>query len=278
MGFCNLGPEPKVAKAVVHRGEEPPLVGSGGSGAVFFSGCTLRCVFCQNHQISQGRLGEFTTPDALAAEFIRLQEKGCVNVNLVTPTPHLPAILQSLAAARGLGLRIPIVYNTGGYESVEVLERLEGVVDVYLPDFKYGTNEAAERFSSAPRYVEHALAAIVEMRRQVGRLEVRDGVAVRGMIVRHLVLPENLARTDRALALLAESVSTDIALSLMAQYQPSFLAARIRGIRRRLRPTEYERAVMTARALGFSEGWFQDLEQIDGRFLPDFDREDPFGS
>ncbi len=275
-GFCGVGPDLRVASVLIHRGEEPPLVGSGGSGTVFFSGCTLRCKYCQNHQISQGGLGESTSAEALAARLLKLEAEGCENVNLVTPTAQLPGILEALGIARGQGLSVPVVYNTGGYESVEVLRHLEGIVDVYLPDFKYGTDEAAERYSSAPDYVDYTRAAIREMSRQVGPLEIRDGVAARGLIVRHLVLPGNLARTDLVLGFLAEDVPAEVSLSLMAQYRPCFRAAEFPELNRRLRAAEYEQAVNLAESLGFTRGWFQSVEEIDGGFLPDFDDDDPF--
>jgi putative pyruvate formate lyase activating enzyme len=271
-----LGLDLRVARTLIHRGEEPPLVGTGGSGTVFLTGCTLHCCFCQNHQISQEGLGEITEPEILGARLVELQSAGCVNVNLVTPTAQLPGLLEALAVARKNGLDVPIVYNTGGYESTEILRHLEGVVDVYLPDFKYGCDASARRFSSAPDYAVHALAAIQEMYRQVGPLETRDGVARRGLIVRHLVLPDNLARTDRVLRLLAEDVSRDLALSLMAQYQPAYRASEFTEVNRRLRRDEYEKAVELAESLGFRHGWFQELEEIDGEFLPDFNLDSPF--
>lgn len=277
LGFCGLGPGLRVARAVVHGGEEPPLVGEGGSGAVFFSGCTLRCVFCQNHQISQGGMGGAATAEGLAADFLRLQSFGCHNINLVTPTPQLPWILEGVAIASLRGLRVPLVYNTSGYESVETLRCLDGVVDVYLPDFKYGTNEAAERFSSAPGYVDQSLAAIREMYRQVGPLQTRGRVATRGLLVRHLVLPGNAARTDRALRLLADEIGPEVPLSLMAQYQPCFRAGEFPELDRRLGREEYEAAVATAESLDFSVGWFQEVDEIDGTFLPDFKSDTPFG-
>jgi putative pyruvate formate lyase activating enzyme len=278
-GFCGLGPELRVAKALLHHGEEPPLVGRGGSGAVFFSGCTLRCVFCQNHQISHDGLGHAMTAEALGREMLELESSGCENINLVTPTAQLPAALEALAVAREGGLRVPLVYNSGGYESVEVLRVLDGIVDIYLPDFKYGTDEAARRYSSAPEhpgFVAQCLEAVREMYRQVGPLRTRGDAAVRGLIVRHLVLPENRARTDLVLELLAEQLSPRISLSLMAQYRPCAGAGDFPEINRRIRREEYEAALETAEALGFEEGWFQDLDEIDGGFLPDFGREEPF--
>ncbi len=278
-GFCDLGSNLLVARTLLHRGEEPPLTAEGGSGAVFFSGCTLRCVFCQNYQISHRRRGRPLTPEALGREMLGLQSSGCENINLVTPTAQLPAVLDALAVAREGGLRVPLVYNTGGYESVEVLRILDGVVDVYLPDFKYGTEEAARRYSAVPEhpgYVEQCLKAIREMHAQVGRLRMRRGAAIRGLIVRHLVLPGNAARTDRVLKCLAEEISPDISLSLMAQYQPSAGAGDFPELNRRIFREEYDAAVEVAEHFGFHRGWFQDVDRVDGGFLPDFDREEPF--
>ncbi len=219
------------------------------------------------------------TPEALGREMLNLQASGCENINLVTPTAQLPVVLEALVIAREAGLEVPLVYNTGGFESVEVLRILDGVVDVYLPDFKYGTDDAARRYSSAPEdpgYVEPCLEAIREMYRQVGRLEVRNGVAVRGLIVRHLVLPENLARTDLVLKLLAEEISPDIHLSLMAQYQPCADVGKFPELDRRIRSDEYAAAVDIAETLGFHSGWFQEADEIDGGFLPDFEQDEPF--
>ena len=216
-GFCGQGAKARVAKALPHFGEEPPLTGTRGAGTVFFSGCALRCLYCQNFQISQQGLGEEISSENLADTFLDLQERGCHNLDLVSPTPHWPFILEALGLAILRGLRLPIVYNTHGYVSVELLQGLEGIVDLYLPDMKYGAGESAQALSQAPDYVRFNRAAVREMVRQVGGLKTNsEGLAVRGVLVRHLVLPGDLAGTPEVLQELLE-ISHRIPLSLMSQ-------------------------------------------------------------
>ena len=179
-----------MASAIVHFGEEPPITGHSGSGTVFLSGCNASCIFCQNYQISRMSVGRAITPESLSDEFLKLQDKGCENINWVTPTPHLPFLVEALAIAVEKGLNLPLVYNTNSYMLLEILDLLEGVVDIYLPDMKYGENIMAESFSNMPNYFEVSVAAVTEMVRQVGPLKVNQkGVAEKGVLVRHLVLP-----------------------------------------------------------------------------------------
>jgi len=265
-----------VAAALPHFGEEPPLVAGGGSGAIFFTGCSLRCRFCQNHQISRG--GSPRTVDAaeLARRMVCLQEKGCSNINLVSPTHVVPQILEAIDAAVPLGLRLPLVYNTHGYESLETLALLDGVIDIYLPDSKYGCDHAALRLSGATAYVNHNRRALAEMRRQVGDLAIdRQGAAVSGLLVRHLVLPGDLARTGQCLARLAEGLGTDVALSLMSQYRPAADAGSLAPLDRPLSFEEYSAAVEAAGRLGFTDLWIQDPGSRDV-WAPDFEKADPF--
>ncbi len=249
-GFCRAGFRPWISSYGPHFGEERELVGRGGSGTIFFTGCNLRCVFCQNFEISQLHEGREVSVEELAKAMLELQLIGCHNVNLVTPTHQAHAIVEALVIARDHGLRLPIVWNCGGYESVEVLKVLEGVVDIYMPDFKYGDSEVAGRYSAAPRYFEVACEALREMHRQVGDLVVEDEVAVRGLIVRHLVLPNGLAATERVLRFIAEEISRDTYVNIMAQYYPTWRAHRYPELSRRITSEEYREALELARKLG----------------------------
>jgi len=226
-------------------------VGRGGSGTVFFSGCSLACLFCQNWRISHGREGTDVTAGQLADVFLRVERDGCANLNLVTPTHQAHAILAALAIAREGGFDLPIVWNCGGYESVEALRCLDGVVDIYMPDLKYGDDPTAERLSGAPGYVTASQAALREMHRQVGNLMIgRDGVARRGLLVRHLVLPNRLAGTASVLQFLAAEISRDTAVNLMDQYRPCHQADGVEALGRRITRAEYAEAVEIARHAG----------------------------
>ena len=195
-GFCRTGLLPVVSSYGPHFGEEPPLIGRGGSGTIFITHCNLACIFCQNYEISQCGTGSEVTPDKLADIMIRLQQGGCVNINIVTPSHIVPQLIRSICIAAGRGLDVPLVYNSGGYDSVETLRLLDGIVDIYMPDAKYGSNDHAAALSHAPGYVDVMKAALREMYRQVGDLVIDDGIAVRGLLVRHLVLPGNFAGSD----------------------------------------------------------------------------------
>lgn len=276
-GLCGQGGLPRVARALPHFGEEPPLTGTHGAGAVFFSGCALRCVFCQNHQISRENRGEEIPVPELAALFLELQAKGCLNLDLVSPTPHLPFIFQALALAIPRGLHIPIVYNSHGYLLPEVLDLLTGLVDIYLPDAKYGSERAARTFSAASDYVHWNPIALKRMYHQVGPLQVGpDGLARRGLLVRHLVLPEDAARSEAVLKMLSR-ISTRIPLSVMAQYRPCHEAAKHPPLDRPLRRGEYRRVLAVAQSLDFETLFVQSLDSAD-HYLPDFSRKDPFSS
>ncbi|MGB9902936.1 radical SAM protein [Methanothrix sp.] len=253
LGFCRTGRLAKVSSAGPHYGEEPPLVGYHGSGTIFFAGCNLACVFCQNYEISQLDMGVEVTPERLAGIMMHLQLTGCHNVNLVTPTHVVPQILEALVTAREMGLSIPLVYNSGGYDSVEMLRLLDGIIDIYMPDAKYGSDEMAIRYSNAPGYVEVMKAAIREMHRQVGDLVVENGIAVRGLLVRHLVLPNNLAGTEEVVRFISE-LSKNTYINIMDQYRPEYRADQHSELSRRITLSEYREALRLARAAGLSRG------------------------
>lgn len=277
-GWCGAGAVLEVASVVVHRGEEPVLGGSAGVGNVFLAHCNLACVFCQNHQISQTTKRFPVEPADLAQRLLDLQYAGCPTIGFVSPSHYVPQILEALAAAVRRGLDRPLIYNSNGYDSVETLELLDGIFDIYLPDFKYGGDEEALALSGAPRYVTAALAATREMFRQAGPLETGPGgTAVKGVLVRHLVLPNDMSRTREALLLLAREVSPDVSVSLMSQYLPMHRASENPLISRRLREREYEAALEALEEAGLREGFVQDPVSSPDEYLPDFDRPHPFG-
>ena len=232
-GFCGIACLPLVSSVAPHFGEESVLVGSGGSGTIFFAGCNLGCVFCQNFDISHHRHGRRMSIKQLAQSMLDLQNYGCSNINFVTPTHVVPAITAAIELARKGGLKLPTVYNTGGYDCVETLKLLDGFVDIYMPDMKYSNSEVAEELSAAPDYPEVNLAAIQEMHRQVGDLQVKDGLATRGLLVRHLVLPNNLAGSFEIIDFLAEQISPKTTINVMDQYHPCYKAASHPKINRR---------------------------------------------
>jgi len=239
IGFCGIGSQPTVSSTGPHFGEEPPLVGVGGSGTVFFTGCNLGCVFCQNWEISHGREGRPITVTDLSNMMLQLQKAGCENINWVTPTHQVPAIMEALDRARSGGLALPTVFNCGGYERAEILRLLEGHVDVYMPDAKFARRETARRYAGAPDYPEVMKIALKEMRRQVGDLEVRNGIAVRGLLVRHLVMPGCVDESMAILDFIASEVSPDTYVNVMDQYRPAFRAVEFPKINRRTPRAEY---------------------------------------
>ena len=249
-GFCRVGQRALVFSAHPHFGEEPVLVGRRGSGTIFLASCNLACVYCQNWEISQIRMGQEMEPPQLAEMMLRLQGAGCHNVNLVSPTIHVPQILAALPYAIDGGLRAPLVYNTGGYDSMEELRLLDGVVDIYMPDIKYSDERAAGRYSIVKGYYQTAKAAVREMHRQVGDLVVEGGVALRGLVIRHLVLPQDLAGSDEVMRFIAEEVSRDSYVNVMAQYRPEHKALRHPELSRRLTGEEYRAALEAARRHG----------------------------
>jgi putative pyruvate formate lyase activating enzyme len=232
-GFCGIGDMTLVSSVGPHFGEERELVGSGGSGTIFFAGCNLGCVFCQNYDISHQRAGRKMTIEQLAEAMLGLQDYGCSNINFVTPTHVIAAIAAAIELARKGGLKLPTVYNTGGYDSVEILKLLEGFIDIYMPDMKYSDSNIAEELSAAPDYPQVNFAAVKEMHRQVGDLKVHKGRAIRGLLVRHLVLPNNLAGSFKIIDFLAEQISAKTTINVMDQYHPCYKASSHPKINRR---------------------------------------------
>ena len=255
LGYCRSGRFARVSSFTPHFGEEAPLVGTRGSGTIFMTGCNLDCVFCQNYDISHLGEGREVSATKLAEMMICLQEGGCHNINFVTPTHFVPQILEALVEAAAMGLSVPLVYNSGGYDSVSTLQVLDGIFDIYMPDAKYGSDAAAKKYSDAADYTRVMKAAIREMHRQVGPLEVDDdGVAVRGLLVRHLVLPEGLAGTAEVVRFLAEEVSAETYLNVMAQYHPCYRAHQFPELSRPITLREYAEAVTIAKSAGLDRG------------------------
>ena len=242
IGFCGIGDLPLVSSIGPHFGEESVLVGRGSSGTIFFAGCNLGCIFCQNYDISHQRNGRKVTIEQLADSMLELQNTGCSNINFVTPTHVIPAIAAAIELARKKGLTLPTVYNTGGYDSVETLKLLEGLIDIYMPDMKYSDSKVAGELSAAPDYPEINFAAVKEMHRQVGDLKVENSLAIGGLLVRHLVLPENLAGSKRIIDFLAKEISPKTTINIMGQYRPCYQAFSNPKINRRPTPEEINSA------------------------------------
>lgn len=257
-GYCRTGIDLEISSFYSHMGEEPPISGWNGSGTIFFTHCNLRCVFCQNYPISHLGYGNKISIDRLAEIMLTLQKRGCHNINLVTPTHFTPHILAAVDKAIDKGLRIPLVYNCGGYEAMETLKLLKGVVDIYLPDIKYGSSREAKKYSNAPDYFEVAKKAVKEMYEQVGELQLsREGIAQRGLIIRHLVLPNNLAKTDKVLSFIKNELSPHIHISIMNQYFPAYKAINIEDLNRKVTDKEYRRVLNLAKKLSLERGWRQ---------------------
>ncbi|MBN1695597.1 radical SAM protein [candidate division WOR-3 bacterium] len=266
----------KIAWYGKHFGEEPPLVGKKphGAGTIFFSGCNLRCVFCQNYQISQEKLGKEYSASELANIMVDLQDRGAVNIDLVTPTPWRRSLKESIILARESGLTIPIVWNSNAYETLHIIREMEGLVDIYLPDFKYADDKLAVRYSNAPKYSRLAEEAIKEMYRQVGNLRIKNGVAQKGLIIRHLILPGYLDNSFAVLERIA-LIDKDIHLSLMSQYYPVYIANQFPEINRRLTEDEIKCVEAKRMELGLENGWTQEADSGE-IFLPDFRKKNPF--
>lgn len=257
LGFCNANDELFLYSWQLHMGEEPPISGLKGSGTLFFSNCNSRCVYCQNYVFSQCDAGKRMDTKGLTGIMLKLQEKRALNINLVTPTHYLPHIVCALKEAYDEGLVIPIVYNSNGYELEETLELLDGIVDIYLPDMRYGDNDIALKYSSMPDYVGYNRQAIKTMYQQVGDFVEVDGVAKRGLIVRHLVLPNKLAGTESVMKFINSEVSNKVFISLMSQYHPAYKASEYKEINRMITKEEYEEAVECFHDSGLSNGWLQ---------------------
>lgn len=250
-GFCKSGNFPTVSSYVPHFGEERPLVGKYGSGTIFFTNCNLGCIFCQNYDISHLGDGAEIDIETLSAMMISLKKRGCHNINFVTPTHFVPQILDALKIAIENGLNVPLVYNTGGYDSIQTLKLLDGVFDIYMPDFKYWNSEIAKEYSNAPDYPDMAKKSLKEMHRQVGDLILDDnGIALRGLLVRHLVLPENLAGTYEAMKFIVNEISPNTYVNVMAQYYPCFKAGEHPQLDRRITHKEFAEAIKMAKKAG----------------------------
>lgn len=269
-GFCGCSSVPKVARAALHFDEEPCISGTRGSGTIFFSGCNLKCIFCQNIVLQDGTLGEPFTVDHLVETMLALQSRGAHNINLVTPTPHRDILVPALRAAKENGLSIPVLYNTNAYETVETIRAYEGLVDLYLPDLKYHDDRLARKFSKVTGYFPIALEAIREMVRQTGFMQTdNSGMALRGVRIRHLVLPGCVFDTRAVLDAVAEAFGTDIPLSLMSQYTP-MPACKEPPLSRRLTKREYESAVEHCISLGFQNVYIQGFESVGTSYTPPF--------
>lgn len=250
-GFCKVADKPYVSSYGAHFGEEPPITGYNGSGTIFFTHCNLKCIYCQNYTISQEGEGSEIEVEQLANIMLYLQSRGVHNINLVTPTHQIPFIVNAIFIARKEGLNIPIIYNCGGYESISVLEILNGIVDIYMPDFKYFDDVYAYKFSSAKNYVEIAKNALKEMHKQVGELLIVEGIAKRGLLVRHLILPENISGTDKFLDFIAKEISINTYINLMDQYYPFYKAKSYKELSRKITKEEFLWAINIAKSKGF---------------------------
>lgn len=273
IGICGMKAAPVLSRAALHEWEEGCISGTNGSGAVFFTGCNMRCIFCQNHQIALGQEGIEITEERLAEIFLELQMQGAHNINLVTPTHFVPQICAALEIAKEKGLNLPVVYNTSGYECVKTLKMLEGYVDIYLPDFKYMEETLAKEYSKAPDYPNVAKAAIEEMVRQVGKCVFDEGTGLmkKGVIVRHLVLPGHVANSKKVLEYLFETYGNDIYYSIMSQYTPMPHMSEHPFLKRRITKREYNRVLDFALELGIERAFIQEGQVARESFIPAFD-------
>lgn len=267
IGYCGVGELPILAKAMLHKWEEPIISGSNGSGAIFFSGCNLKCVYCQNYEVSHGK-GKQVTVERLADIFKELEDQGANNINLVTASHYINAVKSALNIYRP---SIPIVFNCGGYESEDAINALNGYVDIYLPDFKYADNALAKKYSNADNYFEYASKAICLMRKQVGKDIIKDGLLKTGMIVRHLVLPNHIDNSLQVVDWFNQNLSKDSFISLMGQYVPMGKATQYKELSRPLRPLEYKVVVNRLEQYGFGNAFIQDLSSSDEKYTPEFD-------
>lgn len=271
IGRCGCNDKIRIDKYQLHYFEEPCISGKDGSGTVFFSNCNFRCIFCQNYKISQERKGYEISIEELANIFIELQNKGANNINLVTPTTYAYQIIEAIKIARNKGLNLPIIYNTNGYESLTTLRDLKGYIDVYLPDLKYYSNEIAEKYSKAPQYFEIATKAIIEMIKQVGSVVLdENGIIQKGVIVRHLVLPNHIQNSKHILKWLKSNVDDTAYVSVMAQYFPTYKAKEDKYIYRKLNKKEYQEIENYLYLLEFKNGFIQELGEHEEEYVPDF--------
>ena len=273
-GFCNAGYNPFISSVMPHHGEEPPISGSRGSGTIFFSYCNMKCVYCQNYQISQEYEGVEYGTSELADSMIKLQNLRCHNINFVSPTIWIPQIVKALSASRKKGLIVPTVFNTGGYDNPKIIKMLDGIIDIYMPDMRYSDDNMAIKYSMVKEYTRYNRQSVKEMYRQVGGLKLdAAGVAVQGLLIRLLVLPENIGGIKKTLDFIKNELSTDVYLSIMAQYHPAYRAFEYQKLIRMITAKEYLEVVNYAEKLGFSSGWTQDYISLNSQkdlFIPDF--------
>lgn len=272
VGFCKSSDKIKIARSALHFWEEPCISGENGSGTVFFSHCTMKCVYCQNYKISTQNCGKYVTEDELAECFLDLENQGAHNINLVTPTHFVPQIISAILKARKKGLTLPIVYNTSGYENVETIKMLDGIVDIYLPDFKYFDDKYAIKYSSAKDYFKIASSAIKEMFNQVGKCEfTEDGILKKGVIVRHMMLPGLLFDTKKILDYLFAEYGNDIYISIMSQYTPlSTLPKEFSELNKKINPDHYDAILDYAERIGIENAYIQEGSSASESFIPDF--------
>ena len=274
IGRCKATAKAKIALASLHFYEEPCISGENGSGTVFFSNCNLNCVYCQNYKISSQGFGKEVSIEKLAEIFINQQNNNANNINLVSPTIYAYQIKQAIILARKMGLKLPIVYNTSGYEKVETLKELDGYIDVYLPDFKYASNELGEKYSNIKNYYDYCLPAIKEMYRQVGSPKLNDkGIIEKGLIIRHLILPNNVENTKQVLKIIKENFLSDVYVSIMAQYFPAGIAKNIPELNRKISKEEYKQVEDYVYELNIENGYMQDLGEHEEEYVPDFNLE-----
>ncbi len=254
-GKCGSGVSAKISSAFPHFGEEAPLVGGSGSGTIFFTSCNLKCIFCQNFDISHHMEGEAVTEERIAEIMLVLQQSGCLNINFVTPTHFCPQMVKAIYSAKMNGLTIPVVYNCGGYENIRTLKLLDGIIDIYMPDLKFATSEIAAKYTNASNYADRSFEAVAEMHRQVGDLQVEEGKARCGLMIRHLVMPGHPGETEKILSFIAEKLSKDSYVNIMGQYRPCFKASNYMEIDREPEFTEMQLAYRTAGDLGLHRGF-----------------------
>ena len=270
LGVCKCGILPKLSLVSVHNWEEPCISGDKGSGTVFFTGCNFSCKFCQNYKISQERFGKEISTNRLAEIFLEQQEKGVHNINLVSPTPYVYQIIEAIKIAKQNGLTIPIVYNTNGYDDVETIKLLDGYIDIYLPDLKYFDDDVALRYSKVPHYFETASKAILEMQKQIGEnIFDENGIMQRGMIIRHLIMPNNILQTKKILEWIKSTLSKDTYVSIMAQYFPTYKAKEDETINRKISQREYE--IVLDLISSFENGYIQECGTHEEEYVPNFD-------
>lgn len=272
VGRCKSKDTVKIALYSIHNFEEPCISGERGSGTVFFSNCNMNCIYCQNYEISQQGKGKEITVEELSDIFIKQQEKSVENINLVTPTSYAMQIIEAIKIARRKGLNIPIIYNTNGYESVETIKRLNGYVDIYLPDLKYYYNELGEKYSRVKNYFEISTQAIKEMYKQVGKPQLDEkGIMKKGVMIRHLVLPTNIDNSKKVLNWIKENFNKDIFISVMAQYFPTYIAKNVENLNRKLTLQEYEEIENYLYSLDLDNGYIQELGEHEEEYVPNWD-------